>query len=59
MELYLVLLDTTTMKQFKKYFKSEYEMDKFLRKLSYSKKLYVVRDSRESYIIGFGGLHRL
>lgn len=59
MELYLVLLDTTTMKQFKRYFKSEYEMDKFIRKLKYSNKIYVVRDSRESYIIGFGRYSRL
>lgn len=59
MELYLVLLDVQTMKQFKKYFKSEYEMDKFLHKLSYSKKIMIVRDSRDSYIIGFGGLKRL
>ena len=59
MELYLVLLDTQTMKQFKRYFKSEYEMDKFIHKLSYSKKLYIVRYSRESYIIGFGRTSRL
>ena len=59
MELYLELLDVTTMKQFKKYFKSEYEMDKFLKKLSYSRKLMIIKDSRDSYIIGFGGLKRL
>ena len=59
MELYLDLFDVTTMKQFRKYFKCEDEMDKFLRKLKYSNKIYVVRDSRESYIIGFGGFTRL
>lgn len=59
MELYLVLLDTTTMKQFKKYFNSEYEMEKFITKLQHSKKLYIVRDSRESYIIGFERYNRI
>lgn len=59
MELYLVLLDVTTMKQFKKYFKCEDEMERFLNKLRYSKKLMIVRDSRDSYIAGRGGLRRL
>lgn len=59
MKLYLELFDVTTMKKFKKCFKSEYEMDKFLKKLSYSRKLMIVKDSRDSYIIGFGGLKRL
>ena len=31
MKLYLILLDQTTNKKFTKYFKSEYEMDKFIR----------------------------
>ncbi len=59
MELYLVLLDVQTMKQFKKYFKCEDEMEKFLNKLRYSRKLMIVRDSRDSYIAGKGGLRRL
>lgn len=46
MNLYLVLLDTTTGKVFKKYFETEYEMDKFKRRLIYSKKLSIIKDSR-------------
>lgn len=46
-ELYLILLDITTYKEFKKTFASEYQMDKFIRKLHYSKKLYIIKDSRE------------
>lgn len=53
MELYLVLLDKETLKQFKKYFKTEYEMDKFKRKLKYSKKLCIIKDSREDYFIDY------
>lgn len=59
MELYLDLFDVTTMKQFRKYFKCEDEMERFLNKLRYSKKLMIVRDSRNSYITGRGGLSRL
>lgn len=59
MELYLTLLDVTTMKQFKKNFKTIDEMEKFKNKLKYSKKLMIIRDSRESYIIGFGGFTKL
>lgn len=46
-ELYLVLLDITTYKEFKKYFASEFQMDKFKKKLQYSTKLYIIEDSRE------------
>ena len=49
MKSWLLLLDKTTMKQFKKYFSSEFEMDKFIAKLEYSNKLYVIKDSREDY----------
>lgn len=45
--LYLVLYDITTKKQFKKYFECEYELDKFKRKLHYSRKLVIIKDSRE------------
>jgi len=34
-------------KQFFKYFETEYEMDKFKRKLKYSEKLVIIEDSRE------------
>lgn len=53
MKLWLLLLDKTTMKQFKKYFNTEYDMDKFIRKLNYSNKLYVLKDSREEYFIDY------
>ena len=46
-ELYLVLFDITTHKEFKKYFASEFQMDKFKKKLHYSTKLYIIEDSRE------------
>lgn len=53
MKLYLVLLDKTTLKQFKKYFECEYDMDKFIRKLKYSNKLCILKDSREEYFIDY------
>lgn len=46
-KLYLLLQDTRTNKQFFKYFETEFEMDKFKRKLKYSKKLIIIEDSRE------------
>ena len=38
-----------TFKAFTKYFDCEYDMDKFKRKLYYSKRLFVVEDSRDIY----------
>ena len=49
-ELYLILLDVETNKEFKKTFPCEWEMDKFIRKLQYSKKLYIIKDSRRDYL---------
>lgn len=49
MKLYLVLYNRETKKQFTKYFDCEYEMDKFKRKLYYSKRLFVIEDSRDIY----------
>lgn len=46
-KLYLLLQDLTTKKQFFKYFDTEYDMDKFKRKLKYSKKIVIIEDSRE------------
>ena len=46
-KLYLLLQDRTTKKQFFKYFDTEFEMDKFKRKLKFSKKLIIIEDSRE------------
>lgn len=46
-KLYLLLMDRTTNKQFFKYFDTEFQMDKFKRKLKFSKKLVIIEDSRE------------
>lgn len=48
-KLYLVLFNRETKKQFTKYFETEFDMDKFKRKLHYSKRLFVVEDSRDIY----------
>lgn len=40
--IYLDLVDLTTMKVFRKTFETEFERDKFARKLNYSKKLKVI-----------------
>lgn len=40
--IYLELIDLKTMKIFKKKFPTEWELDKFVRKLRYSKKIKVV-----------------
>lgn len=44
---YLELCDTKTKKVFKKYFNTEFERDKFKRKLRYSKKLIAIRKGVE------------
>lgn len=44
--IYLELIDLTTMKSFKKYFKTEYDRQKFMKKLQYSKKLKVINSYR-------------
>ena len=46
-KLYLLLQNIETKKQFFKYFETEYEMDKFKRKLRYSNKIMIIEDSRE------------
>lgn len=48
-KLYLLLQLVETGKQFIKYFETEFEMDKFKRKLRYSTKIMVVEDSRDIY----------
>ena len=50
MELYLILYDIENKKEFKKTFSCEWDMDKFKRKLHYSKKLYIIKDSREEFL---------
>ena len=47
MKLYLLLMNRENKKQFFIYFDTEYEMDKFKRKLKFSKKLCIIEDSRE------------
>ena len=49
MKLYLVLYNRETKKQFTKYFETEYDMDKFKNKLRFSKRLFVIEDSRDIY----------
>jgi len=46
-KLYLLIKDLLSGKQFFKYFNTEFEMDKFKRKLKFSKKLVIIEDSRE------------
>lgn len=46
-KLYLLLKNLISGKQFFKYFDNEFEMDKFKRRLKYSKKLSIIEDSRE------------
>lgn len=46
-KLYLLLKDLISGKTFFKYFNTEFEMDKFKRKLKFSKKLAIIEDSRE------------
>ena len=50
-KIYLELFDKNTRKSFKKYFETEYEKDKFINKLRFSKKLVVIRDSIECYYL--------
>ena len=50
-KLYLLLMDITTKKQFFKYFETEYEMDKFKRKLKYSTKIMIIEDSRDIEVL--------
>ena len=52
-KLYLLLQDITTNKKFFKYFETEYEMDKFKRKLRFSNKLMLIEDSRELVFIDY------
>lgn len=45
MEIYLLLLDLSTNKQFRKLFTTEFERDKFRRRLRYSRKLRVIPET--------------
>ena len=46
-KIYLVLFNIETKKTFNKYFETEFEKDKFKRKLKYSKRLFVIEDSSD------------
>lgn len=52
-KLYLLLQVIDTGKQFFKYFDTEFEMDKFKRKLKYSTKIMLIEDSREMDFIDY------
>lgn len=47
MKIYLLLQNIETGKQFFKYFETEFEKDKFKRKLKYSTKIMIIEDSTE------------
>lgn len=44
--IYLIIYDKINNREFYKYFMTEYDKDKFKRKLKYSNKLEVVGDSK-------------
>ena len=48
-KIYLLLYNRETHKQFFKYFETEFEKDKFKRKLKYSKRIFVIEDSSDIY----------
>ena len=48
-KLYLTLYNKERKQTFTKYFDNEFKMDKFKRKLMFSKRLIVIEDSRDIY----------
>lgn len=48
-KIYLVLYNIETKKQFTKYFETEFEKDKFKRKLHFSKRIIIIEDSTDIY----------
>ena len=52
-KLYLLLYNKVVKQRFVKYFETEWEMDKYLRKLKFSKNIFLIEDSRDVY---FGGV---
>lgn len=48
--IWLELYDNKTKKTFKKYFDTEFNKDKFKRKLKYSKKLQVIGESTDIFL---------
>ena len=47
-KIFLVLYNRETKRQFTKYFDTEFEKDKFKRKLKFSTKVFVVEDSTDT-----------
>ena len=47
MKIYLLLYNRESHKQFFKYFNTEFEKDKFKRKLKYSKRIMIIEDSTD------------
>lgn len=50
--LYLVLFNKDKRKTFTKYFETEFEMDKFIRRMYFFKNLILIEDSRDIYFFG-------
>lgn len=48
MKIFLVLYNKESKRQFTKYFETEFEKDKFKRKLNYSKRIIVIEDSTDT-----------
>lgn len=46
-KLYLLIRNSDTKRSWFKYFETEKEMDKYLRKIKYLKNLFVIEDSRD------------
>ena len=49
MKIWLVIKDLETKKTFFKYFDTEYEKDKFKRKIKFIKNLMIIEDSSDIY----------
>lgn len=49
MKIYLVLYNREIKKRWIKYFDTEFEKDKFKRKLRFSNKVFVIEDSSDIY----------
>ena len=50
--LYLVLYNKEKRYTYTKYFDTEYQMDKFIRRMYYFKNLILIEDSRDIYFFG-------
>ena len=48
-KIFLVLYSRKSKSRFFKYFETEYEKDKFKRKIRYSKDIFIIEDSTDIY----------